>query len=170
MQISEVLLALIFILSLVFYYYVTRNYHFWKKQGVQEEAPTFPFGNVLTCILGKKNPSKFITELYQKGEGENMIGFYCLDKTYLVVRDPELIKNVLVRDFNNFSNKILNGNCKDDFRDSVLLVKNPPWKYTRNKLTSVFTSGKLKNMFKLMLEVIEDFHDHLNGLGIDGKV
>lgn len=164
-------LVLISVTVFSLYLYLTRNYNYWKKQGVKEIAPTFPFGNVAPCIFGKKNPAKMISEMYQKGEGESMIGFYSFDKPYLILRDPELIKNILIRDFSNFSNKIMTGNTRDIFGSrSVFLINNPPWKHLRQKLTSIFTSGKLKNMLGLMLEICPDLYDYLDKIKIDGKV
>lgn len=152
------------------YLYFTRNFNYWKNQGVKEATPTFPFGNVAPCVFARKNPVKLISQLYHEGEGEKMIGFYSFDTPYLIIRDLELIKNVLIRDFNNFSNKIMVGNDSDPLgAKSLFLAHNPPWRHIRQKLTPIFTTGKLKNMFPLMLEICQDFYDYLDNLQIDCK-
>lgn len=159
------------IVLLSFYLYMTRNFNYWKNRGVKEIQPVPFFGNITWCLFGKENPSKFLLSAYQKGEGEKMIGIYVLDKPYLVLRSPDLIRDVLVKDFNNFSNKILTGNSTDVFGgNNIFMATNPPWKKIRQKLTPVFTSGKLKNMFSLMLEICEDFDVFMDNLKIDGKV
>lgn len=100
-----------------------------------------------------------------------MVGFYSFDKPRLLLRDPELIKNLLIRDFNNFSNKMVSGNYKDIIGSHTLfLLKNPFWKNLRYKLTPIFTSGNLKNMFGLMLEICDDLYGYLDNLKINGKV
>ncbi|KAJ8683699.1 hypothetical protein QAD02_019491 [Eretmocerus hayati] len=164
-------LILISLSMSVIYFYMTRNYGYWKKLGVKELSPTFFFGNVAPCIMAKQTPEQFIREVHQKNKSERMVGFYVFDQPYLLLRDPELIKDVFIKDFHNFSNKILTGNKRDPLGSkSVFLVRNPPWKYLRQKLSPIFTSGKLKRMFELMIEICQDFDNHLDSLQIDEKV
>ncbi|KAJ8683698.1 hypothetical protein QAD02_019490 [Eretmocerus hayati] len=116
-------------------------------------------------------PEQFVKDLYAKSAGEKMFGFYIFDKPYLMLRDTDLIKDVFIKDFHNFSNKIAAGNDYDKLGDkSVFLTKNPPWKHIRPKLSPIFTSGKLKKMFQLMLEICHDFGEYLENLEIDDKI
>lgn len=156
---------------LLFYLYMARNFNYWKNRGVKQIQPIPFFGNIAQCILGIENPPKFFSNFYKKGAGENMIGFYVLDKPYLLLRDPELIKDVFIKDFNNFSNKLLTGNSTDAFgANNIFLAANPPWRQLRQKMTPIFTLGKIKNMFNLMLEICKDFDTHMDTYEIDGNV
>lgn len=158
-------------LLLGLYLYITRNSNYWSKRGVKDVKPLFFFGNVAPCVFGTKTPDKLIREAYDKGAGEKVIGLHVFDKPYLVVRDPELIKSVFIKDFNNFSNKLLGGKHTDVMSSTNLfLANNPPWKYIRTKLTPIFTSGKLKKMYELMMEICDDLQVHLDKLDIDGTV
>lgn len=161
----------IFAVLLSLYLYVTRNFNYWKNRGVKELKPVVFFGNIASCLTGSGNPPKLVSYAYKQGEGENMIGIHVFDKPYLILRDPELIRDVFIKDFSNFSNKILTGNSTDVFGGSNLfLATNPPWKHIRQKMTPVLSTGKLKIMFNLMLEICEDFDFHMNSLDIDGNV
>lgn len=152
------------------YFYLTRNFSYWKKLGVKDLTPSVFFGNLGPCILGRKPPYDFIKEAYQIGEGEKLLGFYAIDQPYLIVRDPEFIRHIFVKDFHNFSNKMLAGEKNDTLgSQNLFLVKNPPWRHIRQKLTPIFTSGKLKKMFDLMLEIHEDFQLYCDSLDIDGN-
>ncbi|NP_001165995.1 cytochrome P450 6AQ4 [Nasonia vitripennis] len=161
--ISAVLLGL--------YLYFRRNLDYWKKRGVKYVEPTLFFGNTVPCLLARKTPDVLIREIYEKGAGEQFIGFHVFNKPYLVVRDPELIKNVFIKDFNNFTNKVLCGNHTDVMSSTNLFVaSNPPWKSIRTKLSPIFTSGKLRKMYELMEEICDDLQVYLDKLDIDEKV
>ncbi|XP_058803146.1 cytochrome P450 6k1-like isoform X2 [Phymastichus coffea] len=168
---TQDLFLCVILLFLGFYLYLTRNFNYWKKLGVKELTPSIFFGNLGPCILARKPPLDFLQEAYQAGEGERLLGFYAIDQPYLIVRDPEFIRHIFVKDFHNFSNKMLSTNENDVLgKNSLFLVKNPPWQHIRQKLTPIFTSGKLKKMFDLMLEICEDFQIYCDNLKIDDKI
>ncbi|OXU21200.1 hypothetical protein TSAR_000319 [Trichomalopsis sarcophagae] len=155
-------------LLLGLYLYVRRKHDYWRKRGLKYAEPTFLFGNVAPCLLGNKSPHDLIRETYEKGAGEKVIGLYVFDKPYLILRDPELIKYVFIKDFSNFSNKILCGKHTDVMSaTNLFLVNNPPWKYIRTKISPIFTSGKLKKMYELMMEICVDLQDHFDKFDID---
>lgn len=83
------------------------------------------------CVL-----SQFDTDFF---------GMYILHQPNLVLRSPELIKQVLVKDFSYFADRNILINERDDPYASKMLffMKNPEWKQTRNGLSPVFTSGKV---------------------------
>ena len=164
--------AMIAILSLFFgvYLYLSRNKNHWKSLGVKQLPTSLIFGNTGDVVLAKKTPNTFLMDLYRKGEGEKFIGFYVFNRAYLMVRDPEQIKNVFVKDFSNFSNKLLGGNSFDKMGDANLfLTDNPLWRHVRTKVTPIFTSVKLKKMLDVMLETEKDFNKHMEAYNLDGK-
>ena len=151
------------------YMYMTRKFKYWEKQGVMEFPPTPFLGNFGECVMQKKSPPEFIKEMYDKGKGLPYVGVYIFDKPALVVRDPELIKQVLVKDFQVFTDKYASVDVKDRIGfANVFLMKNPGWKVLRAKLTPFFTSGKLKKMQELMLIVADDLDKHLETRNLDG--
>jgi cytochrome P450 family 6 len=151
------------------YLYFTRNFKYWKNRGIKE-IPPIPFiGNFGSIVFNKKPFVTTLQEFYKAGEGEPCVGFYVIDKPYLLIRDPELVKNILIKDFNNFTNK--NGkSCKSDIIGNMNLffLKNPDWKHVRNQLSPVFTTGKLKRMLELMLEIDQNFKVYLDSLKLEG--
>ncbi|XP_050485246.1 cytochrome P450 6k1-like isoform X3 [Bombus huntii] len=153
------------------YLFVTRKFNYWSKRGVKELAPTPFVGNFMDCILSRTSASEFVRDLYNYGEGLPFLGFYIFDKPYLLVRDPELVKHVLVRDFNYFADRYATADEKNDRLGyaNVFMMKNPEWKSLRTKLTPIFTSGKLKKMFELMLVVADDLGKHLDSLHLEGE-
>ncbi|XP_014481573.1 PREDICTED: cytochrome P450 6k1-like [Dinoponera quadriceps] len=152
------------------YLFMTRNFKYWKKRGV-EQVPPVPFiGNFTECMLLQKNPGYFMKDLYNYAKGLPYIGFYVFDKPSLLVCDRELVKNILVKDFNNFSDRHGSPNTNDRLGyANLFFIKNPAWKILRTKLTPIFTSGKLKKMFELMLECGNNLDTYINSLGLKGN-
>jgi cytochrome P450 len=70
----------------------------------------------------------------------------------LLIRDPDLVKNILVKDIQSFMDHILLFEEKIDplFGNSLLVLKGPIWRHLRTHLTPVFTSHKIKMMFYLV--------------------
>ena len=153
------------------YLFVTRKFNYWSKRGVKELPPTPFVGNFMDCLLSRTSASEFVRDLYEHGEGLPFLGFYIFDKPYLLIRDPQLVKHVLVKDFSYFADRYASGDEKNDRLGyaNVFLMKNPGWKSLRAKLTPIFTSGKLKKMFELMLAVADDLGTHLDSLHLKGK-
>ncbi|KYQ49812.1 Cytochrome P450 6k1 [Trachymyrmex zeteki] len=159
------------ILIITAYLYMTRNFKYWKKRGVLEITPTPFVGNFMECLLLKKASAYFLKELYDRAKGEPYIGFYILDKPILLIRDREIIKNILIKDFNIFCDRYATGDPKDRIGyASLFFINNPAWKIVRTKITPFFTSGKLKKMFGLMLECGNHLDEYLDSLKlVDGK-
>ncbi|KAJ8937029.1 hypothetical protein NQ314_012112 [Rhamnusium bicolor] len=79
---------------------------------------------------------------------EPFFGIFVFDEPYLVLKSPELIKQVLVKDFSSFTDRTVLAPKHDKLVSSMMfLQKSPHWKTTRPKMTPIFTSGKLKGMF-----------------------
>ncbi|KAJ4428355.1 hypothetical protein ANN_24374 [Periplaneta americana] len=84
------------------YYYFTSAYSFWKKKGVKFIPPEIPFGNMKDVILLRKSGGEHFKDVYAKYPNEPYIGMYQFKTPVLLLRDPDLIKTVLVKDFSYF--------------------------------------------------------------------
>ncbi|KAF7994760.1 hypothetical protein HCN44_004232 [Aphidius gifuensis] len=152
------------------YLYMTRKFKFWKKLGVMEQSPTPFIGNIGEMMMMKKSPGQWLQDLYNWSSGLPYMGFYVFDRPFFLVRDPDLIKNILVRDSHIFQNRFVSASSDDPLGSvNLFLAKNPIWKLIRQKLTPIYTSGRLKKMFELMKEVGHDFDKHLESLGLEGE-
>uniref|UniRef100_T1GXH4 Cytochrome P450 n=1 Tax=Megaselia scalaris TaxID=36166 RepID=T1GXH4_MEGSC len=86
------------------------------------------------------------------GKDQPFVGIHVFQKPGILVKDPELVKQVMIKDFNKFSNRFLAADFKNDplAAFNLFFTKNPEWKMIRTKLSPVFTSGKIKQMFHLI--------------------
>ncbi|KAL6436826.1 hypothetical protein ACFW04_004904 [Cataglyphis niger] len=105
----------------------------------------------------------------QAADEDDVIGIYILYKPFLLVRNPELIKQIMIKDFHLFPNHHFEGRSNSDNvgKWSLFTIKNPEWRQLRTKMSPVFTSGKLKNLFLLMQEAGEMMREHLRDQFVD---
>nr|XP_012224505.1 PREDICTED: cytochrome P450 6k1-like [Linepithema humile]XP_012224506.1 PREDICTED: cytochrome P450 6k1-like [Linepithema humile]XP_012224507.1 PREDICTED: cytochrome P450 6k1-like [Linepithema humile] len=152
------------------YLFMTRKFNYWKNRGVTELQPTPFFGNFTDCMLFKKSPGYLMKDFYDQGKGLPYLGFFILDKPVLLIRDRELVKDVLIKDFNYFADRYSTADTKDRMGYvNLFFLKNPAWKILRGKLTPFFSSGKLKKMFELMVEVAKNVDTCLESLELVGE-
>jgi hypothetical protein len=95
-------LTIIIILFTSVWYYFKSEYSFWKRKGVRFIPPVIPFGNIKDMILLRKATAEMIKVFYDAFPEEPFVGTFELTKPMLVIRDPELIKRVTVKDFSHF--------------------------------------------------------------------
>ncbi|KAF5290749.1 hypothetical protein FQR65_LT11530 [Abscondita terminalis] len=149
---GQLLLVILFLFG-AFYIYCKRKFNYWKDKGVPHRPPSVPFGNLLDLIFNDDSVSKFFAKLYNEFESP-YIGFYALTKPFLLVKDPNLIKIILIKEFNIFQNRCFFFNKKIDpvMSNSLLGIKGPDWRILRKKISPAFSSGKMKIMEPLMDE------------------
>ncbi|RZC36977.1 p450 domain containing protein [Asbolus verrucosus] len=144
------------------YFYFTRKFSYWKDINVPYIPPVPFFGNAFNLFTFRQNIGEMCRQIYESTT-KPFIGFFVVDEPCLLIRDPELVKSVLVKDFGTFNNRTITENKKDDPMGSHILfiLKTPDWRDMRRKLTPVFTSGKMKWMYHLIKEAGEDLLDYL---------
>lgn len=159
----------------IFYLFAQYKYQYWKRKGVKSLPTHWLFGNFESIMFLRESVGNIFQSLYRQAENEPYVGVYIFQNPCLLLRSPELIKQILVKDFNIFPNRqFASKNGRDLIGATNLFsVENPRWKYFRTQLSPVFSSGKQKKLFSLMTESAENmrnyFHCHLKNEG-DVKV
>jgi cytochrome P450 family 6 len=99
------------------------------------------------------------------------VGIFSSDKPSLVIRDLELVKNILVKDFHTFTDRTLSADKKLDplFASGLGLTRSQLWRQLKTNLTPVFTSGKMKTMFYLLDTCGKVLADYLDKTAAGGK-
>lgn len=101
-----ILLSTAVILALIFSFKKYYNLlNFWNQRGVFCEKPHFIFGN-LADFETSKSLSQIHKEFYTKYKNRySYIGFFFYLKPAITIYDLDVAKNILVRDFSNFTSK-----------------------------------------------------------------
>jgi cytochrome P450 family 6 len=164
----------IFIIALVItFFYIRYKLNYWKRRGVEQLSNVdYIFGHFKNAVLFRTAPGWHLGELYRSAKPNlPYVGFYIFHKPCLLLRDPEIIKQFLVRDFDNFCDRHFAGSVQKDSigMRNLFGLKNPAWKYLRTKISPTLTKGKLKQMFPLMTESAEPMMDHLSKQTLEGN-
>lgn len=69
--------------------------------------PSFPFGNFKDVVFARKSMGVAISDIYKefKSKGVQYGGYYAFNQPVFTTTSPELIKNIIVKDFNNFDER-----------------------------------------------------------------
>jgi len=80
-----------------------------------------------------------------------------------VLRDPDLIKTILVKEFNTFYERNARSNHNSDpLSRNLFLLKGPAWRLLRARLSPIFTSLRLKQMFPLVSTCAENLKKYVD--------
>nr|XP_022920374.1 probable cytochrome P450 6a20 [Onthophagus taurus] len=160
----EVLVITLFILITLIYVYYKNSFQYWDKKGITTVEPSFPFGNLGSAFFGKGFVLKF-TSLYKelKEEGAKYGGLYAGTTPIFLPIDPEIIKNILCKDFQYFHSR---GSSFDEKKEplqaNLFNFEGKKWKECRIKSTPTFSSGKMKMMFHTVLDCGKQLEEFLH--------
>lgn len=154
---SGILISITFILAIV-YYWCKYTYSYWQRKGIPHIKPTPIIGNTKEAFTLKRNFSLHLSDIYNdpKMANEAVVGIYIFNQPGLIIREAELLKSILIKDFNYFNNRFSKCDPHGDAlgNNNLFFARDSYWKELRTKISPVFTSGKIKQMYPLMLEVI----------------
>ncbi|XP_068144820.1 probable cytochrome P450 6g2 [Drosophila tropicalis] len=160
-----IFLPSILIVVISIYFFLQRHYGYWLRQGVRELRPQWLVGNLSGLLSMKSSPADFISDLYNHPDAvdQPFVGIHVFHKPAILLREPDLIKKIMIKDFCQFGNRYSNSDYKGDPLGSqnIFFLKQPQWKEVRLKLSPFFTSTKLKHMFPLIDEVGRNLDAHL---------
>ncbi|XP_017066146.1 probable cytochrome P450 6a13 [Drosophila eugracilis] len=150
------LFVLVFTAGLLLYVKLRWHYGYWRRRGVAGEKPVMFRGNM--SGFGKDLHWTDINKrIYDKFRGEERYcGYFTFVTKALFVMDLELIRKIMISDFGSFADRGLFHNVRDDpLTGNLLFLDGPEWRWLRQNLTQVFSSGKMKYMFPNMVDVGE---------------
>ena len=163
-MILEFIILLVFLL-LVWYRKKTKKWNIFKARGLPAAKGYFPLGSKhnwrMLFVDGVGASEQFRTYLGTELEQEKMFGIYGHpDGDYcLVINDLDIAKRMLIKDFDHFVDRTdfgLKFNEKDEsdmiFRNMFIMQKGDSWKVHRSLMSPVFSTGKLKMMYPLLLK------------------
>ena len=160
-EISCILASTILIFIL---YWCKQRLNYFKNNNIPY-LKSLPFLGALTdAVIGKKGLYECIDIIYSNPQfkNEQFFGIFMFHKPSLLIKDPEIIKQVLVKDFNSFENHVGGSGDHDPIgRDMLFLAKDGLWRNLRKKLTPFFTSGKMKSMFPFLNKIGDNLLEHM---------
>lgn len=144
-------------------YLCYRRLSYFERKNVPY-LKSFPFIGALTdALIGRKGIYDCIEDIYYnpKFKNDKFFGIFMFHKPALFIKDQELIKRILVKDFNSFVNHRSASDVHDPLgNNNLFMAKDSLWRNLRKKLTPFFTSGKMKQMFPILDHVSDNLVAH----------
>ncbi|XP_014488275.1 PREDICTED: cytochrome P450 9e2-like [Dinoponera quadriceps] len=154
-------LLIIGVLKIVAFLYHLFTY--WIKRGAPYiDTITFLrlFWKMLLQRISFADHSKFV---YNYLPDAKYIGLMDMATPVVLLRDPELIKDVLVKDFEHFPDHfpVVDEDMDPFFGRNIGFLRGDRWKEMRNTLSPSFTASKMKVMFELVSKCSREFVEYL---------
>ena len=171
-MIFEVIIGIVSLCALL-YYYITSTWNYWSSQGVHTIKPSFPVGSFKSMTTRKIAIHEELAQLTKETQGLPYFGGYLMKAPIFVIQDPEIVRQVMIKDFDNFVDR-RSGRMMEQFRQSDKLadqifaqqlttVTGDEWKKLRTTFSPIFTSGKMKAMMVFMHESTKKLMEALKG-------
>lgn len=159
------IVMLLCLICLAIYIYSRHAFAYFKRRGVPYEEPTFPLGNIWPVIMHKYSYSEMLRQIYQRNKGKKLVGFFQIFQKNVLIVDKELLKHVLVKDFEHFSGRSVHYNKDTEPLSAHLFaLEGEEWKFLRKKMNPVFSSGKVKDMYGTIADISTNLLEHVTKL------
>ena len=157
MELCTVLLTLCLILISLLIWKCIKNYGTLEAAGIPTIKPFLFFGSPPFALHKIKWTDWYVEQhkKYGKTFGQ-YIGSYALITTI----DPEIIKSIYVKNFEEFGDMVDNPHYEDKMK-TIDLAQAEEWKELRKIMSPTFTTGKIKTMLEPMMGVVEKAMSHL---------
>ncbi|CAG2240592.1 CYP3A [Mytilus edulis] len=93
----------------------------------------------------------------------SVVGVYNGTIPVLLVTDTDLIKEIFVKEYQTFTNRVLILKTDDLLDSMITAAEDDHWKFIRSTMTPTFTSGKFTSMLPMILRCCDDLVDNING-------
>lgn len=166
MIVSVVLVIISLLLSILFWWWKNHQSNtYFKKLNVPYIPAPMLGGHLKDMILQRKAMSDILMDIYNDPATKSapIVGVRFLHVHGLMIKDLDLLKQLLIKDFNSFQDRRTNSDVHTDVLGgaNMFMLKNPEWKTVRSKITPVFTGNKMRQLFKLVVGVAQDLNAYL---------
>ncbi|KAL9703501.1 hypothetical protein quinque_007019 [Culex quinquefasciatus] len=151
------------------YYLLTKNNGYFHDKPIPSMAVYPLLGSSAPLMLKRVTFPNFVKLIYDKYPSARVFGFFDTTTPIFVIRDPELIKRIAVKDFDHFvDHRPMFGHVDMDgddshklFAKSLFAMTGQRWREMRATLSPAFTGSKMRQMFGLMVEGCETLMQYL---------
>ncbi|ODM98491.1 Cytochrome P450 3A6 [Orchesella cincta] len=151
----QVYLALVFLTLILSYmiYERIRLFQLFTRLGIPGPCPNFFVGNMME-LMGN---GKLVTDVMAEWEAQFglVYGYFRGTRATLVVRDSELIKDILVRNSSEFINRPHMVITVPPLASTLVGLRGQRWKEVRTYLSPTFSSAKIKQMLPIMSNCVQ---------------
>ncbi|XP_036143624.1 cytochrome P450 9e2-like isoform X2 [Monomorium pharaonis] len=139
-------------------------FFYWKNKGLPYMPDSFSsFLMNWKVVLGYTTFSDYCQYMYSYFPNAKYIGIVDFVTPGVLLRDPKLIKEIMVRDFEHFPDHrpVFDESVDPLFSKSLSALRGDRWREMRNILSPSFTASKMKFIFELISKCSRDFVNYL---------
>uniref|UniRef100_A0A1Y1ML32 Cytochrome P450 n=2 Tax=Photinus pyralis TaxID=7054 RepID=A0A1Y1ML32_PHOPY len=147
-------------LSLAFYYFLIKPLNYWRERNVPYTQGVPLFGNAWPVVFRLLSSAEVNQKLCQTHADKRYVGMHNFTSPILLVQDPELIKQITVKEFETFPEHrpFIPPDVDPLWSKNLFAMEGGErWHEMRATLSPSFTSSKMKGMFVLMRECSKQF-------------
>lgn len=118
------------------------------------------FGSMWPMLFGRASFADCFLHMYRRFPNERFFGMFELfGKPTYVIRDPELIKLITIKDFDHFVNHRtdISPDCDPLMGRSMFVSRDEHWRTLRTMISPAFTGSKMRLMLSLVGECAQRF-------------
>uniref|UniRef100_A0A667YWN1 Thromboxane-A synthase n=1 Tax=Myripristis murdjan TaxID=586833 RepID=A0A667YWN1_9TELE len=157
--------ALSFSLSLCrFSRYSVSPFSVLSRCGIKHPKPLPFFGNMFMFRQGFFEPLNDLIRTHGR-----VCGYYLGRRPVVVVADPDMLRQVMVKEFSTFPNRMTIRFSTKPMTDCLLLLRDERWKRVRSILTPSFSAAKMKEMVPLINTATDALMNNLNAYAESGE-
>ncbi|KAK9752524.1 hypothetical protein QE152_g4111 [Popillia japonica] len=83
---------------------LSQHYNYWTNRGIKQRKQTYLLGDDASVFFGRESFFELMKRLYDTFPNERYFGMYTGTTPLLTIRDPKIIKQVTVKEFDYFLN------------------------------------------------------------------
>lgn len=159
------ILALVIGFLTLIYIFLKRTYSYWERRGFKTLPNVNIFlGHFKATFALNESIGLFFLRVY-RSTTEPFLGVYGVLRPILFIRDPELIRTILIKDFAHFSDRGVH--CNEDYDPlsaHLFTLTGQKWRNLRGKLSPTFSSGKMRAMFNTFVDCGSTLQSYLENL------
>lgn len=155
--------ALLLLLAIILIVYALRkreqsNKAYFERRNLKYYSPT----SLMNIFFNRFTPIDFSGALYNGVPNEPLYGTFNFKIPQYIIRDPELIKQISVKDFDHFQDHRGFTDAKADkfWGNTLFFLKGEKWRQMRATLSPAFTGSKMRQMFELVAECVDEVVNH----------
>ncbi|XP_055679447.1 probable cytochrome P450 9f2 [Lutzomyia longipalpis] len=162
MSLVWLLIALVAIVWLAIKYGL-KNQHFFRERGIKFIKPLPYFGDSVAIFFNQENLLDYSIRVCNEFRREKIFGTFSAMTPTVIIRDPDILKQLTIKEFDHFSDHQPFGPKELDplFSNSLFLLEGQKWREMRTTLSPAFTGSKMRLMSALIVEICEQMVEYL---------
>ncbi|XP_063695738.1 cytochrome P450 9e2-like [Culicoides brevitarsis] len=137
------------------YRWIYEGYDLFENLGIKFIKPAPILGSNWRLFFRKTTLRETILNAYNAYPDASIVGLFDMKQPIFMIRDPEIVKQITVKDFDHFGDhrSVLDEKKEPLFGNSLVNLKGQKWREMRATLSPIFTGSKMRQMFELVSEI-----------------